>query len=551
MKYDEIKSWAEQIAREQGFNIEKEIYRGTYYQKSNIRNIIFSGIFDSKRAVLKAFHDPRFTNEVEAHRAFLASNTSSILTAPQLYASKKLDDHRGWLIMEELRDGEFLQAPLSHKERKEFLRLYQEYRTHFPKQAHRDLLETEKLTADEFHQERFFKWKNHFKETDAARTHPVSSVEIENLINETENFILKTYRGLPLEWTHSHFKPQELFHSNNGKWYLTDFAHTRMSPIGYELAFIIWADQIMTNPPNQSYAQWKSGIEEWSELMKELRNEQKISDQVFRAALAERMLGSILMDFGSSDKPRKQIIEFIEKADRYLHEIINRSPKKQKKENQLLNILINVVIPTIILVKFSTAQYLGPVWGVVVALLFPLAYGIWDYMNTKDYNFFSIIGIISVFLTGGIAIFQLPPQWLAIKEAGVPFFLGLLILVFKSKYPFVEKLLHEAIDYKSVHEQLRSENKIQALKKRVDTGTYLVVASFLLSATLNYILAKIIVTSDPGTEAFAAELGKLTALSYPVIAIPSMIVMVFALVYIVMGIAKLTGKPLEELLEKK
>ena len=225
--------------------------------------------------------------------------------------------------------------------------------------------------------------------------------------------------------------------------------------------------------------------------------------------------------------------------------------KKQKKENQLINILINIVIPTIILVKFSTEAYLGPVWGIVVALAFPIGYGIWDYYRSKEFNFFSIIGIISVFLTGGIAILQLPPQWLAIKEAGVPLLIGLVILIFKKKYPFVEKLLHEAINFKMVHEEIEAKNKTALLRKRIDNGTYLVVGSFLLSATLNYILAKTIVTSEPGTESFAAELGKLTALSYPVIAIPSMIVMIFALMYILMGIAKLTGKPLEELLEKK
>ncbi|MEZ5480118.1 MAG: hypothetical protein R3E95_22345 [Thiolinea sp.] len=58
---------------------------------------------------------------------------------------------------------------------------------------------------------------------------------------------------------------------------------------------------------------------------------------------------------------------------------------------------------------------------------------------------------------------------------------------------------------------------------------------------LNYILAKLIVVSAPGTAAYNQELGKLTLMSYPVIVIPSMLVMMFAFWYLYRGIKKLTG----------
>lgn len=223
-------------------------------------------------------------------------------------------------------------------------------------------------------------------------------------------------------------------------------------------------------------------------------------------------------------------------------------PMKQKKPSQLLNILINIVIPTVVLVQFSGAESLGPKWAIVVALAFPIAYGIWDYKKSNDSNLFSIIGIISIFLTGGIGILQIPTEWLAIKEAGVPLILGFLILVFRKKYPFVEKLLHEAIDYEKVHALLEEKKKTNAFEQRIKKGTYGIVASFLLSAILNFILATTIVTAEPGTELYTSQLGKLTALSYPVIAIPSMIVMAFALFYIIRGITIYTELELEELL---
>lgn len=224
---------------------------------------------------------------------------------------------------------------------------------------------------------------------------------------------------------------------------------------------------------------------------------------------------------------------------------------KQKKENQLVNLLVNIILPTIVLVRFSTEAYLGPVMGVVVALSFPIAYGVWDFARTRDYNLFSIIGFVNILLTGGIALFEIPPQWLAVKEAAVPLVLGILILVFQSKYPFVEKLLHEAIDYESMHQRMQENKTLQLFQASVKKGTLGVAGSFLLSSVLNYILARAIVTSDPGTEAFASELGKLTALSYPVIAIPSMIVLTIAMIYVLRSLAKQTGLSLEQILSSK
>ena len=77
------------------------------------------------------------------------------------------------------------------------------------------------------------------------------------------------------------------------------------------------------------------------------------------------------------------------------------------------------------------------------------------------------------------------------------------------------------------------------------------LALFLLSAVLNFFLTKYIVVSPAGTAAFNEELGTLTALSYPVIALPSTAIMFVALYYIFKSITKLTGLPFEEILSDK
>jgi hypothetical protein len=78
--------------------------------------------------------------------------------------------------------------------------------------------------------------------------------------------------------------------------------------------------------------------------------------------------------------------------------------------------------------------------------------------------------------------------------------------------------------------------------------TLYLVFSFALSAVLNFVLAKYFIRSETGTDAFVQEMGKMTAWSWPVIVIPSMIVMVFALFKLTKGIKQLTGYELEEVM---
>jgi uncharacterized protein involved in type VI secretion and phage assembly len=89
------------------------------------------------------------------------------------------------------------------------------------------------------------------------------------------------------------------------------------------------------------------------------------------------------------------------------------------------------------------------------------------------------------------------------------------------------------------------------LGQRLTTTSYFVASSFFLSGILNYLLARWIVVSPAGTSEFAAELGKMTALSYPVIVIPSMIVLIASLWYLLHSLKKLTGLDTEQLLASK
>lgn len=223
---------------------------------------------------------------------------------------------------------------------------------------------------------------------------------------------------------------------------------------------------------------------------------------------------------------------------------------KEHKENFFLNLALNIIIPTLILTKFSGEDHFGPRLGVIVALAFPILYGIYDFIKQKKINLFSALGVISVLLTGGISLLELPPKYIAIKEAAIPAVLGIATLVsISTPYPLVRVFLYndKILDTHKIAGALAQRNMTVSFDTTLSRASIMVAGSFFLSSALNYFLAKWLVVSAPGTEAFANELGKMTAYSYVVIALPSLIVMIAIMYYLFSRITKLTGLKLEEL----
>ena len=215
------------------------------------------------------------------------------------------------------------------------------------------------------------------------------------------------------------------------------------------------------------------------------------------------------------------------------------------------NLAFNIIIPVLILMKFSGPEHLGPAWGVIIALAFPIAYGSYDLYRTRQINGYSILGIVSVILTGGISLLELDPQYIAIKEAAVPGVIGLAVLLSQfTRFPLVKKLLmnDKVIDTDKLYQAIIKQGTMAAFNRVLRVSTYLVASAFFLSAVLNYVLARMIVVSPAGTTEFNNELGRMTALSFPVIALPTMLVMLIAIFYLFFQMKKLTGHSVEHYL---
>ncbi|MEX1032949.1 MAG: VC0807 family protein [Cellvibrionaceae bacterium] len=221
-----------------------------------------------------------------------------------------------------------------------------------------------------------------------------------------------------------------------------------------------------------------------------------------------------------------------------------------KSGNPFVELLINIVIPTLILAFLSKDQYLGNKLALVVALSFPIVYGCKDFIGAHKVNFFSVLGVVTVALTGGMGLLEIDPKYIAIKEAAVPGLIGVMTLLsLKTRYPLVKTFIYndKLLQVSRIDRALRENHTREAFERSLANSSVLLACSFFVASATNYALAKIVLVSPPGTEQFNVELARMMALSYPVNVVPAMIVMLFAVFYLFRCIRKHTNLSMEEI----
>lgn len=225
-----------------------------------------------------------------------------------------------------------------------------------------------------------------------------------------------------------------------------------------------------------------------------------------------------------------------------------------KKENPLSNLLFNIALPAIVLMKLSKEAYLGPTWGLIIALAIPAAYFLYDFFKNGNKNFISILGFISILLTGGIGLLELSPGIYAIKEASIPLIIGIAVIALvRTKYSVFNKLLYrpEVFEVDKIDVILQERSNKALFQKKMYFSNFFLATSFFVSAILNFVLATAIVKSPAGSVAFNDEVGRMTMLSYPVIVVPSMLILIAVFYFFIRDIKTLTGLTFEEMIAIK
>ncbi len=251
---------------------------------------------------------------------------------------------------------------------------------------------------------------------------------------------------------------------------------------------------------------------------------------------------------------------------------------KTHQEHPLANILINVLIPVLVLSylskdpalqeqlgKDAKPWHIGPIKALVVALALPLGYGIWHFIKTRKFNFFSGLGLFSVLLTGCLTVYlwnkdgtvkEHAGLLFGLKEAAIPLALGFAVFFSRrSTTPLLNVFLYNdsIFDIPKIEKRVDEKEETTAYGKLLDQANILFAGSFFLSSALNLLLALFFFRGFDRTAADALEvyngiIGKLTGWGFAVIGIPLLVILYYTLQRLLKGLREITGYRDEELL---
>jgi len=224
------------------------------------------------------------------------------------------------------------------------------------------------------------------------------------------------------------------------------------------------------------------------------------------------------------------------------------SPIARKPENPWLNLVCNVVLPTVVLMRLSGWNLTA---AVLVACAFPIGYGVYDWVVRREINFLSILGLVAVGLKGVFTLAGKDPMWIACSESALPLLFGGAILwTSRWEVPLVQRFLlsPQMFDLDRVRRLLALRGNGERLRPLMVQSSVAYAGTMLLSAVLNFVLARAILRADPGTPEFGEQLGKLNGLQYPVIALPLTALTLLIFVWLMRRLGELTGSPVQELM---
>ncbi len=231
----------------------------------------------------------------------------------------------------------------------------------------------------------------------------------------------------------------------------------------------------------------------------------------------------------------------------------------KQKENPLLSLFFNIVIPVIILNKgHSLLNDPSGIITLIVALAFPVIYGTYDLVQHKRKNFIAAFGVLNVLMTGGLALLKMDGIWFAVKEASFPLLLGVFILISAyTKTPFFTYLINQSSWLKreiTAPYIEASQFKLNILLKQ---STILFSISFFISSLLNFILALYIFSPIDTTLSevnkmiiLNQKIADMTWISLLVIGLPMTMIAAWIFWRFLKKLSQITQQPIEQILDR-
>lgn len=200
---------------------------------------------------------------------------------------------------------------------------------------------------------------------------------------------------------------------------------------------------------------------------------------------------------------------------------------------------INIFLPVVILLSLSDESRLGPLNALLLAVAIPAIYGIWNLLRTRKVDASSVLGVISVMMTGVIAVLELDSDLFALKEAVIPVgFAAVLLVTNRMRFPVVKLLFDTVQRRERVERMITEQDQEPAYRKHIERSGAIWAGIMTLSGVMKFSLASLVMNANAGTREFNTQLA-----TYELVQIPtSMLVTMVLILSLIFFIAKGTGE---------
>jgi len=221
------------------------------------------------------------------------------------------------------------------------------------------------------------------------------------------------------------------------------------------------------------------------------------------------------------------------------------TPPERKQPSTLLDLVLTVVLPSVVLDYLSPPARLGPFWALVVSMIFPIAFGIWCWFKQHAWNVFSILGLATVLLSGGLGLLNLDAFWFSIKESAMPLALGAAFPLshFWGK-PLINALVMQPqlLNVRTVLAALNTPEKQQAFDRSLWRASWGVGLGMIISSIGNFFLVLYLLKGkEPGSEAYVRAIGTQNWAGMIVVGVPMTVAVLVVFVRLLQKIQRITG----------
>lgn len=215
----------------------------------------------------------------------------------------------------------------------------------------------------------------------------------------------------------------------------------------------------------------------------------------------------------------------------------------------MLNPIVNIFLPIAILLTLSDEDRLGPIPAVLLAIGIPATYGIAMLVRSRKVNAQSILGIVSVLLTGVIAVFRLDTALFPFKEAVVPIGFAIILIVSnRTSFPVVKLLFDMVVRKEKIEREVRDLGAERAYRAHIERCGLLWAGILTLSGILKFTLSSFIVTAPAATPEFNHQLATYEIAQMPTTMMVSMVLILSLIWYIGKGTARIVDSTPAEVL---